>query len=113
MERRGHYGRDFSPLPSAAKAKTALSQYEVLNPWAEVDPNGRGISPGLTLEGKKIGLFGTYKGGSPIRPRLKKAEGKVPDRPDQPHSTSLTLPRRVRQSKFESWLKGLDAVVAA
>ena len=41
----------------------AESQYEVLGPWAEVDPIPlRGISARLdSLEGKKIGLFANFK----------------------------------------------------
>ena len=39
--------------------EVAESQYEVLSPWADVDPIPvRGISPRLdSVEGKKIGLF--------------------------------------------------------
>ena len=44
-------------------AKDAPAQYEVLSPWAEVDPIPlRGISPRVdTLAGKKIGLFANFK----------------------------------------------------
>jgi len=46
-----------SPTPFASAASDV--QYEVLSPWAEVDPvPPRGLSPRLgSLDGKKIGLF--------------------------------------------------------
>jgi hypothetical protein len=94
-------------------------QYEVLNPWAEVDPKPvRGISPRLaSLEGKKIGLFGNYKRAS--IPMLTSFEKRLKEK----YSTSQTsvfhstgwnvIAAENEKAKFESWLKGLDAVVAA
>ena len=52
-------------------------QYEVLSPWAEVDPIPlRGISPRVdTLAGKKIGLFANFKRAS--RPILASVEKRL------------------------------------
>jgi len=44
---------------ASSKAKAPVTQFEVLSPWADVDPIPlRGISPRIdNLAGKKIGLF--------------------------------------------------------
>ena len=105
---------------NGVKAKSAsVSQYEVLNPWAEVDPKPvRGISPRLTsLEGKKIGLFGNYKRAAvPMLTSFeKRLKEKFPTTQTSLfHSTSPNVTEAEHdKAKFESWLKGLDAVVAA
>ena len=53
--------QDVSRAQTAGNSKLRVpeGQYEVLSPWAEVDPIPlRGISPRIkTLAGKKIGLF--------------------------------------------------------
>jgi hypothetical protein len=96
-------------------------QYEVLSPWAEVDPIAlRGISPRqASLEGKKIGLFATAKRAS--RPILTAVEKQLKQRfpgcqtnwwvAEGAYSV-LQIESRNRAG-FEEWLKGLDAVVAA
>lgn len=105
---------------NGAKPKTvSVSQYEVLNPWAEVDPKPvRGISPRLTsLEGKKIGLFGNYKRASV--PMLTSFEKRLKERIPTAqtslfHSTGWNVTEaEADKAKFETWMKGLDAVVAA
>ena len=94
-------------------------RYEVLNPWAEVDPKPvRGISPRLTtLSGKKIGLFANYKRASvPILTSFeKKLKAKYPDtQTNLFHSTRWNVTEaEYDRPKFESWAKGVDAIVVA
>ncbi len=103
---------------NGAKA-ASVSQYEVLNPWAEVDPKPvRAISSRLTsLEGKKIGLFGNYKRASvPMLTAFeKRLKEKYPTAQTSLfHSTRWNVTEaEYDKGKFETWLKGLDAVVAA
>jgi hypothetical protein len=101
--------------------QTTESQYEVLNPWAEVDPIPlRGISPRVTgtLAGKKIGLFANFKRAA--RPILTEVEKKL--KAKYPNiETSLFDSRgnnvleteTENKGKFEAWAKGVDAVVGA
>jgi hypothetical protein len=95
-------------------------QYEVLSPWAEVDPVPlRGISPRLdSLSGKKIGLFANFKRAA--RPIQAEIERRLKERfPDI--ETSLfdsSLPNvdeteTVNKEKFTAWAKEMDAVIAA
>jgi hypothetical protein len=96
-------------------------QYEVLNPWAEVDPvTLRGIAPRVTgtLAGKKIGLFANFKRAS--RPILEVVEKRLKER--YPEITTVLYhsagnnvleSEMENQAKFELWAKGVDAVVAA
>ena len=95
-------------------------QYEVLSPWAEVDPIPlRGISPRVTnLTGKKIGLFRNFKRAA--RPILTVVESKVKERfPTAEFSWFDSTAANVLETetenkkKFEEWAKGVDAVVAA
>jgi hypothetical protein len=95
-------------------------QYEVLSPWAEVDPVPlRGISPRLdSLSGKKIGLFANFKRAA--RPIQAEIERRLKERfPDI--ETSLfdsRLPNvdeteTANKEKFTAWAKEMDAVIAA
>jgi hypothetical protein len=105
----------------ASSAKDASEyEYEVLSPWAEVDPIPvRGISPRVdTLEGKKIGLFANFKRAA--RPIQAYVEKRLKERfPDC--ETSLfdsTLPNVTETEtenlqKFTAWAKDTDAVIAA
>jgi hypothetical protein len=95
-------------------------QYEVLNPWAEVDPIPlRGISPRLdALAGKKIGLFANFKRAA--RPMLDEVEKKLKTRfPGVETSLYDSRTANVNEAetenrdRFEDWAKGVDAVVAA
>jgi hypothetical protein len=93
--------------------------YEVLNPWAEVDPVSlRGLSaPRPTdLSGKTIGLFHNWKRAA--RPMLDSLEKhlkvRYPDALISRYSASATNTPEIEstnKSKYEEWLKGLDAVV--
>jgi hypothetical protein len=80
----------------------------------------KGISPRLAgLAGKKIGLVGNTKRAA--RPILTVVERKLKERfPDSEISRYITLnaigPNEIEtanKAKFEEWLKGVDAVVAA
>jgi hypothetical protein len=105
---------------NGARAKIAsASQYEVLNPWAAVDPKPvRGIAPRLTsLEGKKVGLFGNYKRASvpmlnSLEKRLKEKYPTIQTSLYQSTSPNV-IEAEYDRAKFEPWLKGQDAVVAA
>ncbi len=101
-------------------AKDAPQQFEVLSPWAEVDPIPlRGISPRLdTLKGKKIGLFANFKrAAKPIADEIEKQlKAKYPDAQFSLfHSTlpNVTETETVNKEKFTAWIKGVDAVVGA
>jgi len=95
--------------------------YEVLSPWAEADPvPSRGITDRISsLDGKKIGLLANAKRAA--RPILSMVEIKLKERfPSAEISWYYTRfavgPAEVEtpnKSKFEDWLKGVDAVVAA
>jgi len=105
-----------APLPK----DVSESLYEVLSPWAEVDPIPvRGISPRVdTLGGKKIGLFANFKRAA--RPIQAVVERRLKERfPDC--ETSLfdsTLPNVTEtetenKDRFTAWAKETDAVIAA
>ncbi len=94
--------------------------YEVLSPWAEADPVPfKGINPRVDkLDGKKIGLFcNTKRVAEPalkvVESRLKKAypaAGTSWFFNMVPNEAIIEQPRK---GEFESWLKGVDAVIAA
>ena len=99
-------------------------RYEVLSPWAEVDPiPPRGISPRVgDLAGKTIGLFGNTKGLA--RPILTVVEEKLKERfPTAQFSwyvprevnryNVLQLENAANRPVFEDWVKGVDTIVAA
>ncbi len=97
------------------------TNYEVLSPWAEVDPLPlKGITPRLTsLAGKKIGLFALSKQAS--RPIVlavgEKLKAKYPGVEtvlyDSYAPWTVMLVDTEEKGRFEEWLKGVDAVVAA
>ncbi len=78
-------------------------QYEVLSPWADVDPIPvRGISPRLdTLAGKKIGLFANFKRASvPIATEVeKRLKERFPDIKTVLFHSTLTKCRRIGRPK--------------
>jgi hypothetical protein len=99
-------------------------QYEVLSPWAEVDPIPlRGISPRVTdLTAKRIGLFCNSKPAA--RPVMTVVEEELKKR--LPNTKiSWYVPREVNRYNivqiespankevFEEWVEGMDAVIAA
>jgi hypothetical protein len=97
-------------------------QYEVLNPWAEVDPiSFRGLTaPRLTdLGGKKIGLFASSK---PISKRIMTAvETKLKAQNPTAETSwyigegswAVTQIETERREQYKDWVKGVDAVIAA
>jgi hypothetical protein len=95
-------------------------QYEVLSPWAEVDPIPlRGISPRVdALSGKKIGLFANFKRAArPIQAVVeKKLKEGFPDCETSLFDSRLpnvTETETVNRDKFAAWAKEMDAVIAA
>ena len=102
------------------------NQYEVLSPWAEIDPiTLRGISPRVTeLSGRKIGLFCNYKRAAPAI--LNAVEQRLKERFPTCQTSRYVLPQMVTavapniigmkpedRAGFDEWLKGVDAVIAA
>lgn len=91
-------------------------QYEVLSPWADVNPRPlKGIAPRpADLAGKKVGYFWNSKRAarpmlSVIEENLKKRfpgceSDYFPFMPNEGIADTEYLP------KFEEWLKGVDAV---
>jgi len=96
-------------------------QYEVLNPWAEVDPlQIKGLSPRMPdLKGKTVGLFYSYKTAS--RPIVEEAGKRLQERfPTiklSPFHGIYSLGRGFAESqeteRFEKWVKGVDAIISA
>ena len=97
------------------------SQYEVLSPWAEVDPIPlKGILPRVTdLTGKTIGLFcHAYKqAGLPIMSMVeKKLKERFPTSKITWYASELGLYSvfdTEDKLKFEEWIKanGVDTVI--
>ena len=101
------------PTQSAAEA-----QYEVMNPWADVDPiPPKGISPRLdSFDGKKIGLFANSKRSAV--PQARTVERKLKEKfstiqtdmyhaPD-PNYIAKDSPE---WGKFSAWIQTVDAIV--
>ncbi len=94
-------------------------QYEVLNPWAEVDPiTVRGISPRLAdLKGRTVGLYSTHKVAS--RPIVNTVGERLEERFPTLKFSSYEyylggdVTERGDEDRFAEWLKGVDSVVAA
>ena len=93
--------------------------YEVLSPWAEVDPIPlRGISSRLSsLEGKKIGLFANFKRAAvpiatEVEKRLKERFPKIETNIFHSTLPNVDETETVNKERFEAWAKGVDAVVA-
>jgi hypothetical protein len=102
-----------------SKLRAPEGQYEVLNPWAEVDPIPlRGISPRVeSLAGKKIGLFSNFKRAAmPITLSIeKRLRAMYPDATTNIFDSRLpnvTETETKNRDKFIAWIKGVDAVVA-
>jgi hypothetical protein len=103
---------------SSSKPKAPNAQFEVLSPWADVDPiSHRGISPRLSsLAGKKIGLFVNPKRAAmPIAESIQRRIGAM--YPDVQiiifHSTTPNVNEieTKNKEKFTAWAKGVDAVI--
>ena len=107
-----------APSSALVAKESSEAQYDVLSPWAEVDPIPlRGISPRLeTLAGKKIGLFVNYKRAArPIGVALEKRLKSM--YPGSEISSFYSLEWNVLESesknkeKFKAWAQNADAVI--
>jgi hypothetical protein len=104
---------------ASSKPKAPEIQFEVLSPWADVDPIPlRGISPRIpTLAGKKIGLFVNPKRAAmPIAEEIdKRLKSMYPDiQTIIFHSVGANVNEieTKNKEKFTAWAKGLDAAIA-
>ncbi|MBI4321608.1 MAG: hypothetical protein HY675_24195 [Chloroflexi bacterium] len=97
----------------------ANDHYNVLSPWAEVDPVApKGISPRLTeLSDQTIGLFVNSKGGAP--PMLSFVEDQLRRRFPALKFSRFLLRHNLPvgdtewRADFEEWVQGIDAAVTA
>ena len=101
------------------KPKAPDNQYEVLSPWADVDPTPvRGISPRIqTLAGKKIGIFRYFKQAArPIAESIeKRLQSMYPDIKTSIYDSTQPNVNEIEtqnKDKFTEWTKGLDAAIA-
>jgi len=108
------------PSEAGIAQDAADYQYEVLSPWAEVDPGPRrGIAPRVdTLAGKKLGLFANFKRAArPIQNYMeKKLKEEFPDCETSLFDSRLpnvTETETENKEKFTAWAKEMDAVIAA
>lgn len=99
-------------------AQPAAARYEVLSPWAEVDPVPlRGLSPRVdSLAGKKIGIFANYKRAAlPVAAAIEKELKTLYPTSETVlfHSSewNVTEVETADREKFTAWAKGVDAVV--
>jgi len=110
--------QDFSKAQSSANSKSEAVQYEVLNPWAEVDPIPlRGISPRLdTHAGKKVGLFANFKRAArpmaaSVEKRLKAMYPDIQTSLFDSRAWNVVETETKNREKFIAWIKDVDAVV--
>ena len=96
------------------------SEYEVLSPWAEADPIPfRGISPRIeSLAGKRIGLLRNSKRAAlptlnMVRKRLKEKFPTAEFTEFANLKPNEVIIEQDAKEKFEDWLKGVDAAIAA
>jgi hypothetical protein len=101
-------------------ANKASASYEVLSPWAVANPIAlKGLSPRLTdLAGKKIGLLCNNKRAAPlilgVTERILKERFPTSEISwFRARSFSVSSLEPDNLAKFEDWIKGVDAVVAA
>ena len=101
-------------------ASKVSASYEVLSPWAEADPIPlKGLAPRVTnLAGKRIGLLCNNKRAAPLI--LNATERILKERfPTseiswfRARSFSVSSLEPENLSRFEDWINGVDAVVAA
>ena len=104
---------------ASSKSKAPETQFEVLSPWADVDPIPlRGISPRIqSLSGKKIGLFVNPKRAAmPIAESIdRRLKAMYPDvQTTIYHSVGANVNEieTKYKEKFTAWAKGLDAAIA-
>ncbi len=101
-------------------ASKTTAAYEVLSPWAEADPIPlKGLSPRLDkLNGKKIGLLCNNKRAAPLildatEKLLKKKFPTARVSRFFARTFSVSSLEKNREAEFNTWLKGVDAVIAS
>jgi len=95
------------------------NQYEVLSPWAEIDPLPlKALSSRVTdLEGKKVGLFVNNKRAAPLI--MAAVEQKLQERFPTAEFSYFHFNDRYEaatgpdKAEFEDWVRRLDAAIAA
>ncbi len=104
---------------ASSKPKAPDTQYEVLSPWADIDPIPlRGISPRLqSLAGKKIGLFVNPKRAAmPIAESIeRRLKAMYPDAQMiivRDTEANVSVIETKNKDKFIAWAKGIDAAIA-
>jgi hypothetical protein len=102
-----------------SESGTPDTQFEVLSPWADVDPIPlRGISPRIdTLSGKKIGLFVNPKRAAlpiaeSIDTRLKAMYPAIETIMYRSYGANVNEIETDNKEQFTAWAKGLDAAIA-
>ena len=104
---------------AGSEAKAQTTQFEVLSPWADVDPIPlRGISPRIeSLAGKKIGLFVNPKRAAlPIAESIQRRLAAM--YPDveiimyRSYGANVNEIDTENKEKFTAWAKDLDAAIA-
>lgn len=108
-----------SSRTQAAQNKPEV-QYQVLSPWAEVDPmplKGLTAPRVNNLASKKIGLFVNYKRAA--KPSAEAVEKQMKARyPDAEFSYyesrdwNVNVIETKDKDKFTAWVKGLDVIIA-
>jgi hypothetical protein len=108
-----------APSGTAPAKDASEYQYEVMNPWAAVDPiPRRGLAPRVdTLAGKTIGLFANFKRSAmPITTVVEaRLKAKFPTiKTSIFHSTlpNVLETETVNKEKFAAWAKNVDVAVA-
>jgi hypothetical protein len=104
---------------ASSEPKAQDIQFEVLSPWADVDPIPlRGISPRVqSLAGKKIGLFVNSKRAAmpiaeSIDKRLKAMYSDIQTIVFHSTEPNVNEIETKNKEKFTAWVKGIDAVIA-
>jgi hypothetical protein len=93
--------------------------YEVLSPWAEVDPVPlRGITPRVPdLRGRRVGLF--HNGKVAAVPMMDAVEAELRERFDGVtfarfgRTANLEVAETPDRQRYEEWVREVDAVVLA
>jgi hypothetical protein len=113
--------QDLSRAQTGRNSKPGVPdvQYEVLSPWADVDPVPlRGISPRIpTLAGKKIGIFRNFKRAArPIADSIaNRLKTMYPDIQTSIYDSTQPNVNEIEtqnKGRFTEWVKGLDAAIA-
>ncbi len=101
-------------------SNVANGQYEVLSPWAVVDPiTLRGSAPRVDdLNGKTIGLFKNFKRAA--RPVLEVVERELQKKYPtakfswfESNAANVLETETENKEKFEEWAKSIDVAVTA